>query len=238
MNHAIRVNELTKSFYSPFLRKKNLALNQLSFEVEKGKMVGFLGANGAGKTTTLKILLNLIKADSGSFEIVDKTKIGFLPERPYFYDYLTGIEFIDFCLKIFNIKKTESEILELFSKFNIQNAAKMQLRQYSKGMLQRVGLIQATVNNPELLILDEPMSGLDPDGRSAIINFMQQIHKAGATLFFSTHLISDIEKYCDEVVIIDKGKLIAHDKVKTLLEKHKSNSSLEEIFLKLKRGDV
>lgn len=235
MSNVISVENLRKDFYTPFLRKKITALNGLSFEIKKGKMVGFLGANGAGKTTTLKILLSLIKPDSGNFNIVAKDKIGFLPERPYFYDYLTGFEFVKFCAQLFKSKKTNQDIMSMFKKFNLDHAAHRQLRQYSKGMLQRVGLMQAAVNDPELLILDEPMSGLDPDGRASIIGFMKQMHDAGASVFFSTHLISDIEKYCDEVVIINQGKLILQDSVKTLMSKHAADSTLEEVFLKLKR---
>ncbi len=228
MEKIIEVVDLKKTFITPMARRLVPALQGLSFHINKGKMVGFLGSNGSGKTTTLKILLGLIKKDSGTFKIIDKERIGFLTERPYFYEYLSGFEFLEFCSKLFNKNIPKSRITSLIEEVGLGHAAHRPLRNYSKGMLQRVGLAQALINEPELLILDEPMSGLDPDGRAHMMQLIDRAHKNGATVFFSTHLISDVEAFCNEVVIINHGKLVIQSPVEELLSKYSLGYELEK----------
>ncbi len=227
MGKIIEVIDLKKNFKTPLTRKIVPALKGLSFGIEEGSIVGFLGANGAGKTTTLKILLGLIKRDGGSFKILEKEEIGFLTERPYFYEYLSGFEFLEFCAKLFKKEPSKKKINDLIEEVGLTHAAHRPLRNYSKGMLQRIGLAQALLNEPKLLILDEPMSGLDPDGRAHMMDLIQKAHTNGATVFFSTHLISDIETFCTEVVIIHQGKLVIQSKVGELLSRYSKGFHLE-----------
>ncbi|MDZ4677825.1 MAG: ABC transporter ATP-binding protein [Oligoflexia bacterium] len=235
MSNAIEVSGLAKNFILPLTRRRVPALKDLSFSVKAGGLVGFLGANGAGKTTTLKIILRLIFADHGEVKIFGKNhndlsvknKIGFLTERPYFYDYLTGREFLTFCAKIFKKKDILKRIDPLLEEVGLSHAADRPLRRYSKGMLQRIGIAQALVNDPELLILDEPMSGLDPDGRSEVSKIIASCNKRGVTVMFSTHLLPDVETLCDRVIMIDHGKLIVESAVTDLLESQTKGFTLE-----------
>lgn len=234
MSNILEVESLKKSFVLPFSRKKVQAIDGLSFQVKSGGVVGFLGANGAGKTTTLKIILGLIFKDQGSIKLFEKPfddfsvrrKIGFLTERPYFYDYLTGREFLQFCGRLFKLKQFDKKINNLLDEVGLAHAADRPMRQYSKGMLQRIGIAQALINDPEFLILDEPMSGLDPDGRAEIGRIIKSAQRKGATIFFSTHLLPDVEALCDRVVMIDKGKLVVEEKVATLLDQYASGYEL------------
>jgi ABC-2 type transport system ATP-binding protein len=216
----IEIENLTKDYEVGFLRKRKVrALDGLSLTVEAGQIFGFLGANGAGKTTTLKLLMRLIFPTAGSARILGRditdvsmhARIGYLPENPYFYDYLTAREFLDFCGKLFglgNAPKQRTE--ELLTRVNLDRKSwDRQLRKFSKGMLQRVGLAQAIVNDPEIVFLDEPMSGLDPVGRREVRDLIASLRTEGKTVFMCSHILSDIEVLCDHVAILKNGR-VAH----------------------------
>lgn len=223
----IRTENLCKVFYSGFFRKKVPALSGLTMEVKKGEVFGFLGPNGAGKTTTLKILMGLIYPSSGKAwlmgrELGDvrvKQGVGFLPEHPYFYDYLTADEFLDFYGRLFGLPRQvrEARSAELLRLVGLERSGGTQLRKFSKGMLQRVGIAQALINDPELVVLDEPMSGLDPIGRKEVRDIMIGLKEKGKTVFFSTHILPDVEVICDRVAILVKGELRATGTVSELL---------------------
>jgi len=227
MTTAIETRGLTKVFRSSLGLKPSVALSDLSFSVESGTIFGFLGPNGAGKTTTLKLLTGLIYPTSGEGFIFGKSirdisvkkKLGFLPERPYFYEYLTGHEFLNFCGELFGLdRKIRLDKIEaLLDLVHLKGSEHLQLRRYSKGMLQRIGMAQALINDPELVIFDEPMSGLDPIGRKEVRDIMLHLKKLGKTVFFSTHILSDAEVICDQVAILIKGKLKSQGKLTTLL---------------------
>jgi len=214
----IRIENLYKTFFAGFFRKRVEALQGLSLEVEKGEIFGFLGPNGAGKTTTIKILVGLIKPSAGralvmgkpAGEVESKSKIGFLPEQPDFYQYLSGQEFLNFCARFFPLSSQERKkrINHLLDLVGLERARNLALRKYSKGMLQRIGLAQALINDPELVILDEPMSGLDPIGRKEIRDLIARLGEQGKTVFFNTHILSDVEVICDRVGIIHQGRLL------------------------------
>lgn len=186
-------------------------------QVERGEVFGFLGPNGAGKSTTIKLLVGLIFPTSGTARILGKPisdvamhqNIGYLPEQPYFYDYLTAPELLDYFARFHNLKATErrERVASMLKKVGLETARKIQLRKYSKGMLQRVGLAQAILHDPEVLILDEPMSGLDPVGRHEVRDIVLELKRAGKTVLFSTHILPDAEMLCDRVGVIVGGKL-------------------------------
>lgn len=216
--HAIEIDNLTKSYPVGFWKKQlRPALKGLSLSVERGETFGFIGPNGAGKTTTLKLLMGIIFPTSGSAcilgkDIADaeiKKKIGFLPEQPYFYDYLNPSEILDYYACLSGVPATERKkrIPELLERVGLADSARKQLRKFSKGMLQRVGVAQAIIHDPEVIFLDEPMSGLDPIGRHEIRELIQGLKDAGKTIFFSTHILSDAEALCDRVAVVHKGEL-------------------------------
>ena len=223
----VRTEKLGMVFITGFKRKKVTALRDLTMEVKKGEVYGFLGPNGAGKTTTLKILMGLIYQTSGKAWIMGreaghaqaKAKVGFLPEQPYFYDYLTAAEFLDFYGRLFNMPKNlrRDRAKELLQHVGLSHVTDLQLRRFSKGMLQRVGIAQALINDPELVILDEPMSGLDPIGRKEVKDIIMGLKDKGKTIFFSTHILPDVEVICDRVGILVKGELKATGTVGELL---------------------
>lgn len=214
----IECKNVYKKFVSGFFRKEILALNDLNLKIEKGEIFGYLGPNGAGKTTTIKIFMNLISSTEGEVKILGqdvknpevRRKIGFLSDRPYFYEYLTGREFLDYCGKLFNLKKRErSEIIDnLIELVGLTQDQNLQLRKYSQGMLQRIGFAQALINDPELLILDEPLTSLDPLGRREFKNILIKMKNQGKTIFFSSHILEDAEDLCDRIGILVKGKLV------------------------------
>lgn len=216
--HAIDIQGLAKSYPIGFWKKQlRPALKSLNLTVDHGETFGFLGPNGAGKTTTLKLLMGIIFPTSGSAQILGKdindpeikSKIGFLPEQPYFYDYLSAPELLDYYASLSGVSSAAraKRIPELLERVGLQDAGNKQLRAFSKGMLQRVGIAQAIVHDPEVIFLDEPMSGLDPLGRYEVRELIQGLKDAGKTIFFSTHILSDAEALCDRVAVIHKGEL-------------------------------
>jgi ABC-2 type transport system ATP-binding protein len=231
----IRTEKLGKVFVTGFKRQKVVALEGLTMEVKKGEVFGFLGPNGAGKTTTLKILVGLIYPTTGRAWIMGsalgdvhvKGRLGFLPEQPYFYDYLTAAEFLDFYGRLFGIghRQRRARIDELLSRVGLSQFRTLQLRKFSKGMLQRIGIAQALINDPELVIFDEPMSGLDPIGRKEVRDIIMGLKEQGKTIFFSTHILPDVEVICDRVGILVKGRLRATGTVDELLGGMKARST-------------
>jgi ABC-2 type transport system ATP-binding protein len=230
MNNVIEIDKLTKDYMLGFWRKRpQRALDNLSLEVKEGEVFGFLGGNGAGKTTTIKLLMQLIYPSSGNARILDRPisdvnmhhHIGYLPESPYFYDYLTAREFLDYCGKIFGMAKElrNKRVQELLKLVDMEQAANTQLRKYSKGMLQRVGIAQALINDPKVVFMDEPMSGLDPIGRREVRDIITSLQDQGKTVFFSTHILSDVEVLCDRVAILRKGKLVSYGKLTELQQR-------------------
>jgi ABC-2 type transport system ATP-binding protein len=219
MTTAIEIDKLTKDYETGFWRKrKTRALDGLSLKVESGQIFGFLGANGAGKTTTLKLLMRLIYPNGGTARILGRdindvamhARIGYLPENPYFYDYLTAREFLNYCGELFGLDRAtrERRTEELLTRVNLETKGwDRQLRKFSKGMLQRVGLAQALVNDPEIVFLDEPMSGLDPVGRREVRDLIASLRTSGKTVFMCSHILSDIEVLCDSVAILKHGRL-------------------------------
>lgn len=239
MEYVIEIDGLSKEYETGFLRKKRvLALDKLSLKVSAGQIFGFLGGNGAGKTTTIKTLMRLQFPTEGTARILghdisDITmhrRIGYCPENPYFYDYLSAIELMDYFGRLFgyeaDVRKQKSG--ELLTAVGLDESDwKKQLRKYSKGMLQRVGLAQSLINDPEIVFLDEPMSGLDPVGRREIRELIAGLRAKGKTVFMSTHILSDIEALCDEVAILRKGKLAAAGRLDDLLMSDEASRALE-----------
>jgi len=215
---AIETINLEKTYAVGFWRKKpRTALRPLSLTVAAGEVFGFLGPNGAGKTTTLKLLMGLVFPTAGTARIlgmaiddpVVKAQIGFLPEQPYFYDYLTARELLEYYAQLSGVpaKERSGRVEKMLGRVGLSDAARVQLRKFSKGMLQRVGLAQAILHDPKLVFLDEPMSGLDPMGRREVRELIQQLQQEGKTVFFSTHILSDAEALCDRVAVIHQGEL-------------------------------
>jgi len=213
----LEVQDLRKTFTRGFSRRKTEAVRGISFAVERGQIFGFLGPNGAGKTTTIKILMGLIFPTAGSASVLGapagdrraKAKLGYLPENPYFYDYLSAPELLDMVGRLHGLdgsarRKRSAELIE---RVGLGHAGKRPLRSFSKGMLQRAGLAQALMGDPELVVLDEPMSGLDPLGRKEVRDLLFELRDAGKTVFFCTHILADASMLCDRVAIIVKGKL-------------------------------
>jgi len=205
-------------------------LTDLSFSVFRNEIVGFLGPNGAGKTTTLKIINHLAFQDAGRVEIfgedgarnpAGRRRLGFMPEQPYFYEYLTGMEFLSLCGHLTGMDRGEISTRSrmLLERVGLGNAGGMAIRKYSKGMMQRLGLAQALLHDPELVILDEPMSGLDPMGRMEVRNLIRELKTAGKTVFFSSHIISDVEALCDRVIMLHKGRKVAEGTVEEMMGK-------------------
>jgi ABC-2 type transport system ATP-binding protein len=230
----IEIRELTKDFTVGFMirgsedaasgpkslkRKTVRALDHLSLDVFPGEVFGFLGPNGAGKTTTLKILMGLVYPTSGSARIMGqsisdveiKSSLGYLPENPYFYDYLTGRELLTYAASLFGMtgKEAASRVDHLIEAVGLDSEkARRHLRKYSKGMLQRIGIAQALINDPQVLFLDEPMSGLDPIGRREVRDLILSLRSQGKTVFFSSHILTDVEALCDRVAILVSGRLV------------------------------
>ena len=227
---VIQTQNLSKTYRTGFwLAQKIRSLTAVDLDVYQGETFGLLGQNGAGKTTLLKTLLGIVRPTKGKATLLGKPlgdrnvkkRIGYLPENPYFYDYLTGWEILEFTGGLFEIPRTVQktripELLELVG-LSTKDAQKKQLRRYSKGMLQRIGLAQALINDPELVFLDEPMSGLDPLGRYQMREIILSLKRQGKTIFFNSHILSDVEKVCDRVAILDKGEMICEGSMDKLL---------------------
>jgi ABC-2 type transport system ATP-binding protein len=215
---AIEIEGLTKDYAVGFWRKKmRRSLDHLDLRVNEGEAFGFLGPNGAGKTTTLKLLMGLIFPTSGSAQVRGRSiaevgmhrEIGYMPEQPYFYDYLTARELLDYFARFFGFSAAERQerIKKFLERVGLAGSADVQLRKFSKGMLQRVGIAQAILHDPQVIFLDEPMSGLDPVGRREVRDIILELKKQGRTIFFSTHILSDAEMLCDRVAVLVGGKL-------------------------------
>ena len=217
-NPAIEIENLSKEYPYGFLNlKKRVSLENLSMQVESGEVFGFLGPNGAGKSTTIKLLMRLIFPTSGSARILGQPiedvamhqDVGYLPEQPYFYDYLTAAELLDYFARIHGLTANDrrNRVEKILKRVGLETAKKIQLRKYSKGMLQRVGMAQAILHEPQVVVLDEPMSGLDPLGRREVRDIILELKREGRTVLFSTHILSDAEMLCDRVGVIVGGKL-------------------------------
>jgi ABC-2 type transport system ATP-binding protein len=214
-------------------------LKGLNFSVPSGTITGFLGGNGAGKTTTMRCILGLDYPDSGSVELFgqplnlqSKRRLGFLPERPYFYEHLTGVEFLEFYAYLTGSWKKavlRDRITELLTRVDLEHAKHRALRTYSKGMLQKIGVAQALIHEPELIILDEPMSGLDPDGRLALNEIILETAKKGTAVFFTSHLLHDTERLCERIVVMKEGMTIYEGLTEALLEQ--SGRGVEIFYL-------
>jgi ABC-2 type transport system ATP-binding protein len=215
---AIETENLTKEYPFGFLHlQKKTSLEGLNMQVETGEVFGFIGPNGAGKSTTIKLLMGLIFPTAGNARILGKPisdvemhrEIGYMPEQPYFYDYLTAAEVLDYFARFYDLSVADRKdrVQKMLKKVGLETAGKIQLRKYSKGMLQRVGLAQAILHDPKVVILDEPMSGLDPVGRHEVREIILELKRDGKTVMFSTHILSDAEMLCDRVGVIVGGKL-------------------------------
>jgi ABC-2 type transport system ATP-binding protein len=225
---AIRIDELTKDYAVGFWRRRPYrALDRLSLEIEPGEVFGFLGPNGAGKTTTLKLLMQLIFPSSGQAEILGRPvgdvatrrRIGFLPENPHFYDHLTAEELLTYFARLFGYSPADrpARVAALLDRVSIGAERRLQLRKFSKGMIQRVGIAQALINDPEVLFLDEPMSGLDPLGRRDVRQLILDLRDQGRTVFFSSHILADAEALCGRIAVVAGGRLAAVGRVSEIL---------------------
>lgn len=225
---------ITKKFQTNFWEKPFLSLDNVSFQIETGDLVGFLGANGAGKTTLIKILMDFSRQSSGEVKFDKvlgnsteeiKSNIGYLPERAYLYQHLTGREFLEYAGKLNSIPRVElNELIKKWSeKMQIDYALDRLIRGYSKGMQQRVGFISALMHKPKFLVLDEPLSGLDPLGRKEFKSILKELNDEGITIFFSSHIVSDVEEICNKVVFIEKGKLIYNGSIDELILKNSND---------------
>lgn len=227
----IEIKNLSKTY------DEQLIVDSLSLVIPTGSIFGFLGPNGAGKTTTMKMIVGINKPDSGSIMINEgsplnprtRQEIGFMPEEPHFYDQLTGLEFLGFISHLFeNKSRSTSELEMILKKTGIYDARDKRIRDYSKGMRQRLGFGQALVNDPKYIFLDEPLDGLDPIGRIEMKTILEELKKDGKTIFFNSHILSDVENICDQIGVIHKGHLIYSGPV----NEFKRDLSLEEQFVK------
>jgi ABC-2 type transport system ATP-binding protein len=233
---VLRASELEKTFRKPFTGKRVQAVRGITFDVVRGEIFGFLGPNGAGKTTTIKMLMGLSAPTSGRYDILGvpgpapdvMARVGFLAENPYVYPYLTPREFVELCgrlsgLRGANLRERAADVIE---RVGLAGAIDRPARALSKGMLQRVGLAAALVHDPELLVLDEPMSGLDPVGRKEVRDLMVEEKERGRTVFFSTHILSDVETLCDRVCILRRGRVVVAGPLRDLLTEDKRRSEV------------
>jgi len=240
---VIKTVGLTKAYSVDLFQTGPKALDHLDLEIQEGEVFGFLGPNGAGKTTTIKILIGLMQPTSGTAQLFGKSgdhaevrsKIGFLAESPYFYEYLTALEFLAFYRQLFGLSKNDikGRSSALLKQVGLESSAHLQLRKFSKGMLQRIGIAQALINDPELVILDEPMSGLDPIGRKEMRELILMLKAQGKTIFFSSHIIHDVEMVCDRVGILAHGKLLAVGRINEITSE---KETLEASFIRIVQG--
>lgn len=214
----IKLRSITKIYRSGLFKKKVQAVSDLSFEINQGEVFGLIGPNGAGKSTTIRMLLGLIRPDEGTILFSGqslegsslRSKIGYLPENPYLYDHLTLLELLNFCGKTSGLSSEQVKLRgqEMMAKLNLLEAQKRPLRTFSKGMLQRAGICFALLHDPSIVVLDEPMSGLDPIGRKMVFDLVMELKQQGKTIFFCSHILNDVERLCDRIGLIHKGRLI------------------------------
>lgn len=225
---VLSVQSLEKTFRIGFFRKRVEAVRGVSFEVKQGEIFGLLGPNGAGKTTTIKMVLRLIFPDAGTVRVFGiegvrrraMERVGYMPENPYVYQYLKPLEFLDLCGQLVGLDAStrRKRSRELLGKVGLEHAAGRPIGKFSKGMMQRIGLAQALLHDPELLILDEPMSGLDPIGRKEVRDLLLEQRAKGKTLLFTSHILTDVETLCDQVVILKQGKITTSGAMNELLQ--------------------
>ncbi|MEW5820634.1 MAG: ABC transporter ATP-binding protein [Cyanobacteriota bacterium] len=245
--NIIEVNNLVKYFYSEFKRTPIKILDEITFSVPQGVTFGLLGPNGAGKTTTMKVILGLLKPSSGSVSIMGKkstdkhmrAKIGYMPESPYFYTYLNGYELLSFCSDLLGLKgkKKKERIDELLETVGMTSRAYTRLGKCSKGMLQRIGIAQSLLNDPELVMLDEPMSGLDPLGRKDIRDIIISLKQQNKTIFFNSHILSDVQELCDYVAVLKLGKILDLESTSNIINNKKFNN-LEDYFIHIIKDET
>ncbi len=241
-NAVLEIKDLKKHFFIGFFRKRVDAVKQVDFTVREGEIFGLLGPNGAGKTTTIKTMMGLIHPTSGSIRIFGETAsrpsaradVGYLPENPYFHEYLTPKEILAFHGKLAGLSRAVIQERRdvLIEKVGLKDAAKRPLRKFSKGMLQRIGVASALIADPKLLIMDEPMTGLDPIGRRFMVDLMTELNKTGKTIVFSSHILSDVERLCKRVVILNKGTVAAKGAISDLLNDEDGITSFEDLFMR------
>ncbi|UXR64645.1 ABC transporter ATP-binding protein [Bdellovibrio bacteriovorus] len=238
---VLSIEKLNKTFKGGLFEKDRHVLRDVSFVLPEGQTSGFVGSNGAGKTTTIKCIFDFIRPDSGQIHFFgkpltseSKTRVGYLPERPYLYEFLTGMEFLrlhwNLCYGA-SLKDFHERAHEALKKVDLFEAKDRRLRTYSKGMLQRIGIAQAVLTRPDLLILDEPMSGLDPDGRAMVKDILREEQKRGVSLFFSSHLLQDMEELCSHLVVINRGQVLYDGVLNSFMAEYQS---LEKAFSVLK----
>jgi len=231
---VVVVQDLHKTVAVGFRRRRVHILKGVNLAVAANEVFGLLGPNGAGKTTTVKVLLGLMRPTSGSVElgVEGLGRVGYLPENPYFYDYLSGREFLGFCARLFgDDAATRRERVEaLLEDVSLLEAADTHLRKYSKGMLQRIGIAQALINDPELVLLDEPMTGLDPIGRVEVKRLIEKLHERGKTVLFNSHILSDVHELCSRIAIMRDGRVIWTGSVDEALAEAET---LEDLFMRV-----
>ena len=242
MATVLEIEALHKSFRTDFFRKRIHAVRGVSFRVEEGAIFGLLGPNGAGKTTLIKTMMGLIRPTRGTIRIFGRDarrpdarkEVGYLPENPYFHEYLTPRELLDFYGRLSGMKRAEIRASRdaLIRLVGLEDAARRPLRKFSKGMLQRIGLAQAILSKPKFLVLDEPMSGLDPIGRKFAADLIADLNKSGTTIMFSSHILSDVERLCHQVVILNRGVKVAEGELQDLLKGEAGTETLEQLFVR------
>lgn len=245
---VLTVKNLNKKFKGEMFQASRHVLQDVSFSIPEGKTTGFVGSNGAGKTTTIKCIFEFIHRDSGDILLFNKpldlqsrARIGYLPERPYLYEFLTGIEFLSLHWKLCYGRKRDQfleKAKKALIKVDLWDARDRRLRTYSKGMLQRIGIAQAILTDPDLIILDEPMSGLDPDGRNMVKDILREEQKQGKSLFFSSHLLLDMEELCSDLVVINKGKIIYNGALNSFMSEYQSLEKAFSVLKKKENGNV
>ncbi len=236
---VLEVRDLHKTVAVGFRRRKVDILNGVDLEVRDGDVFGLLGPNGAGKTTTLKVVLGLMRPTSGSVTlgVSGLAELGYLPESPYFYDYLTGSEFLRFCARLFSLdaRERDQRVGAILADVGLERAAGVQLRKYSKGMLQRIGIAQALINEPRFVLLDEPMTGLDPIGRVEVKEIIQQLHERGTTVLFNSHILADVAALCTRIAIMRGGRVVWQGAVDEALSAS-PGGDLESFFMEVVRS--